>query len=147
MTIDYRPSHFGLCVSDIAAARRFYCDGLGFETVVGYDLDTEMLPGLGESLEVEGPVKVRSEMIQRSGMVIELLAYETPAVTGSPSASRGALGLTHLSFYVDDLHAATDRLVAHGGTVLPRTRQSLGIELVFLVDPDGTRIELMQTAT
>ena len=34
--------------------------------------------------------------------------------------------------------------MAAGGTVLPDTRASLGIELVFLVDPDGNRVELLQ---
>lgn len=144
MTVTYRPSHLGLCVSDIDAALRFYRDGLGFEEVVVYDLDTTMLPGLGKSLEIEGPVTVRSQMIKRDTMTIELLAYSEPKATGTPSTSRGSLGLTHLSFYVDDLEAAVAQLVANGGTVLPDTRQQLGIELVFLTDPDGTRVELMQ---
>lgn len=143
-TVQYRPSHLGLCVSDMDAAMRFYCDGLGFEPTMVFDLDTTMLPGLGKSLEVDGEVAVRSQMIKRDTMTIELLAYSQPAVTGTPSASRGARGLTHLSFYVDDLEAAVARLVEHGGTVISSTRQNLGIDLVFLADPDGTRVELMQ---
>lgn len=144
MSVTYRPSHFGLCVTDIEASLRFYCEGLGFESVVVYDLDTTMLPGLGKSLEIEGDVTVKSQMIKREGMTIELLAYSQPTPHGTPSTSRGQLGLTHLSFYVDDLAAAIAHLEAHGGTVIDGTRQQLGIELVFLTDPDGTRIELMQ---
>jgi predicted enzyme related to lactoylglutathione lyase len=47
--------------------------------------------------------------------------------------------------HVDDLAAATERSTAAGGNVLPDTRASLGIELVFLTDPDGNRVELLQT--
>ena len=141
----FTPSHFGLCVSDIEASQRFYCEGLGFELGDGYDLDTTMLPGLAASLEVSFPTALRSQMIKLGGMTIELLHYREPAVTGVPSSSRGSLGLTHLSFWVDDLQSCADRLVSLGGTVLPDTRQNLGIELVFLTDPDGTRVELMQT--
>ena len=36
------------------------------------------------------------------------------------------------------------RVVAAGGTVLEATRASVGIELVFLTDPDGNRVELLQ---
>ncbi len=141
-----RPSHLGLCVSDIDASIRFYCDGLGFSLGDGYDLDTTMLPGLAASLEVAAPTALRSQMISLEGMTIELLHYREPAVSGTPSSSRGSLGLTHLSFWVDDLEASIAALESVGGTVLPATRQQLGIELVFLTDPDGTRVELMQAA-
>lgn len=144
MKIAYRPSHFGLCVSDIAASQRFYCDGLGFELAEGYDLTTAMLPGLGAALEIDGPVVMRSQMIRRDGITIELLAYSEPTAVGAPSSSRASLGLTHLSFHVDDIEQAIAHLVAHGGTVLSDTRQNLGIQIVFLADPDGARVELMQ---
>ena len=83
-------------------------------------------------------------MIRNEGVTIELLAYRSPAVSGKPSASRGLLGLTHLSFWVDDLEASVARLLEHGGTLLGDTRHDLGVDLVFVCDPDGTRVELMQ---
>jgi lactoylglutathione lyase len=77
-------------------------------------------------------------------MTVELLAYKRPQPTGQPSTSRGRLGITHLSFYVDDVDAAAAHLVTLGGTILEDTRGNPGVELVFLADPDGTRVELMQ---
>jgi catechol 2,3-dioxygenase-like lactoylglutathione lyase family enzyme len=62
---------------------------------------------------------------------------------GSASEHRNQLGLTHLSFYVDDVDTAARRLTQYGGTVLDETRSHLGIEVVFLADPDGVRVELM----
>ncbi|HEY1466144.1 MAG TPA: VOC family protein, partial [Acidimicrobiales bacterium] len=71
--------------------------------------------------------------------------YVTPAPTGRPSEHRNQLGLTHLSFYVDDVDATATALVAAGGAVIGSTRTtSEGIDLLFLRDPDGVRVELMR---
>ena len=74
----------------------------------------------------------------------ELLYYRSPPTFGEASASRGQVGITHLSFYVDDVDAAVARLLEYGGTLLPNTRANPGVDLVFLTDPDGVRVELMK---
>jgi catechol 2,3-dioxygenase-like lactoylglutathione lyase family enzyme len=140
---EFRPSHFGICVSDLDRSMRFYCDGLGFEAGERFDLDSKEAVGLDRGLEVEGHVQVTSQFIRRDGMVVELLGYTTPTPTGRPSTSRGLLGITHLSFYVDELDAAAAHLVVLGATVLEDTRSNPGVDLVFLADPDGVRVELM----
>jgi catechol 2,3-dioxygenase-like lactoylglutathione lyase family enzyme len=141
--ITYAPSHAGICVSDMDRAMRFYCDGLGFQAAERYDLDSTAMPGLDRSLEVDGPLTLISQMIVSSGMKVELLAYPGRDVEGTPSTSRGLLGLTHLSFNVEKVDSAAARLVEFGGTILEGTRSDAGIVLLFLTDPDGTRIELM----
>jgi catechol 2,3-dioxygenase-like lactoylglutathione lyase family enzyme len=143
MTITHRPSHLGLCVTDLARAERFWCDGLGFERAERYELTDTLAPGLAEALEVPAPVDLISQMIVLGEMKIELLHYRTPQVEGTPSATRRQLGLTHVSFWVDDVDAAAARLVEHGGTILPTTRSNPGVAIQFLADPDGTRVELM----
>ena len=105
-----------------------------------------MLPGLGDALEVGSPVALRSQMISSGSMRIELLHYREPATDGRPSDRRNLLGFTHLSFWVDDIDEVLPRLVAAGGVVLEGTRRTLGVDLVFVADPDGARIELMQRA-
>src|SRR5687768_8305811 len=144
--VSYPPSHLGICVSDLERSLRFYCDGLGFERAERYDLDSEQMAGLDRSLEVDGPVTLISQMIVSGNMKIELLAYPGRQVAGFPSTSRGFLGLTHLSFTVDKVDTAARRLEEHGGTILPGTRSDAGICLLFLTDPDGTRVELMGQA-
>jgi catechol 2,3-dioxygenase-like lactoylglutathione lyase family enzyme len=139
-------AHTGLCVSDLQVALRFYCDGLGFEVAEGYDIGDEV----AATLEVPTGVRLRSQMIRKGAAKLELLAWASPAVTGVPSQSRNQLGFTHLSFQVTDMPAVEARLVEHGGTVIESTRThfDLGaatIDLLFLADPDGTRIELMET--
>jgi catechol 2,3-dioxygenase-like lactoylglutathione lyase family enzyme len=138
-----RPSHHGLCVADVERSLRFYCDGLGFSQAEGYDLDDGMLAGIDRALEVSAPVKLRSQMITNGDLKIELLHFAEPAATGAPSASRGQIGFTHLSFFVDDVDTVALHLATLGGEVLATTRAQLGYEVVFVSDPDGTRVELM----
>lgn len=140
---EFRPSHFGLCVSDLERSLRFYVDGLGFERGDGFDLDSDAAPGLDRSLEVPGRVQITSQFVKNDTMTIELLHFAEPGVVGEPSAVRNRRGLTHMSFYVDDVDTAAEHLVAHGATVLSDTRSSVGVEILFLSDPDGVRVELM----
>ncbi len=102
-----------------------------------------MLPGLDRALEVIGPVRLRSQMITHGALKIELLHFAAPDPEGAPAIRRNELGFTHVSFIVDDLDAVSARLVGLGGTILPDTRAVLGVEMVFIADPDGTRVELM----
>ncbi len=138
-----RPSHFGLCVTDLARSLRFYCDGLGFVPAEGYDLDEQMLDGLDRALEVGGPVKLRSQMIKNGDLKMEFLHFTEPRPTGEPSNRRNQLGFTHLSLFVDDVDVVAARLVELGGEILTDTRAQLGYEVVFVADPDGARVELM----
>ena len=138
-----RPSHFGLCVSDLERSLRFYCDGLGFSVAEGYDLDEQMLDGMDRALEVGSPVKLRSQMITNGELKIELLHFSEPRPTGEPATRRNQLGFTHLSLFVDDVDDVAARLEQVGGSVLGDTRAQLGYEVVFVADPDGARVELM----
>jgi lactoylglutathione lyase len=139
-------SHVGLCVSDLDRAMRFYCEGLGFEPSVRFDVGSEF----AATLEVEGDVEVTSQFVARDGMSIELIHYATGAVHGTPSSSRAHLGFTHLSLIVDDVDAVAARLVELGGQVVASTRTRIDNpdgstnDFVFVADPDGVRVELMK---
>jgi lactoylglutathione lyase len=134
-------SHVGICVTDLERSLRFYCDGLGFEQGESIPIDATF----GAALEVPGDLTLTSQFIRRDGLAVELLYYVTPAPTGQPSERRNQLGLTHLSFYVDDVDVTAAALVAAGGTIIESTRTTLeGIDLLFLRDPDGVRVELMK---
>lgn len=141
--MSYRPSHLGICVSDLDRSLRFYCDGLGFELGDRYDLGTAEIPDIHKGLEVPAPVRVTSQMIVSGPMRVELIHYPERDAEGTPSTSRAQRGLTHLSFTVKAVGKSAARLVEHGGTILEHTRADVGIPIVFLADPDGTRVELM----
>ena len=142
MSPAFQPSHLGLCVRHLERSMRFYCDGLGFEKAETF----EVIQAYGPALEVPGEVAGTSQFLRRGGMRIELLAYSSPGTTGEPSRRRNQLGITHLSFIVDDVDVAAKHLVACGGTLLPATRTGSdpsATQLVFVADPDGVRVELM----
>jgi catechol 2,3-dioxygenase-like lactoylglutathione lyase family enzyme len=140
----FRLSHFGLCVSDLDRSLRFYAEGLGFDVAEQYQLDSDVMVGLDRALEIGERVVVTSQFIRLGTLGIELLHYETPTPTGTPSATRAQLGLSHLAFHVADAEASAAHLVECGGTIIESTRAELGGPLLFLHDPDGVRIELMQ---
>ncbi|MCF8568770.1 VOC family protein [Gordonia sp. HY002] len=127
-------------MSDLKKSLRFYRDGLGFEQLAHYELD-EQIP------EVDAPCSLTSTMIEKDGMRLELLAYSKPGVIGEPHHRRNHLGLTHLSFFADDIDATAEAMVGYGGTLVPDSRCGLddpaGAQFTFVADPDGNRIEFM----
>lgn len=140
--MEFTPAHVGICVTDLDRSLRFYRDGLGFEPAERFEITSETMPGIENVVEVDGPVSFVSQFLQRGAVRIELLWYSDREPTGTPSATRAQLGLTHLAFHVDDIDKAAAALVEHGGTILDHTRTDAP-PLVFLTDPDGTRVELM----
>jgi catechol 2,3-dioxygenase-like lactoylglutathione lyase family enzyme len=135
----YEPSHIGLCVTNMDRSLRFYRDGLGFTVGAQFHLTRQIA-------EVEPPVDVVSQFIHLGGLTIELLDYASPGTFGTPHHRRNQLGLTHLSFIVDDVEARALDLEAAGGTILQDTRNDPAdptLRILFVGDPDGNRIELM----
>lgn len=138
-------SHLGICVSDLERSRRFYRDGLGFEEVGSHHVGREF----ASLMEVPG-VDVDSAMLARDGVTVELLDYRQPGHVGEPvRRAMNRLGLTHLSFRVDDVDQVAEAIRRAGGMVIDDTRTAIDLpgvtlDFVYCTDPDGTRIELMQ---
>jgi catechol 2,3-dioxygenase-like lactoylglutathione lyase family enzyme len=139
-----RLTHLGICVSNLERALVFYRDGLGFRELGNLDVEGSEAATL---LELPG-VELRAVYLERDGVRIELLHYPAPGhVGGSEPRAMNALGLTHLSFRVQDLDATLATLERTGGRVLEHTRTDnprFSAAAVFVSDPDGTRIELVQ---
>jgi catechol 2,3-dioxygenase-like lactoylglutathione lyase family enzyme len=124
-----RVSHVGICVSDWKRSLRFYHDVLGFRYVHELELSGEPASTL---LQLED-LDFRAITLEREGLRIELLHYE--------------LGLTHLSLRAEDLDAILSELEGAGVDVREQTRIDVpeaNAKAVFISDPDGTLIELVQ---
>lgn len=137
-----RFSHLGLCVRDLARARAFYVEGLGFRQrsrLVASGPETSRLVGLAG-------VELEAVYLERDGLRLELLHYRSPgAESARAPRAMNLAGLTHLSLVVRELDGLLARLAALGATPLPESRIAQhGLRVLFVLDPDGTRIELVE---
>ncbi len=140
-------SHIGICVTDIERSRRFYVDVLGFTPLYALDLTDDEVAA---TMEQSGTF--RSAMLLRDDLRIELLQWVDVPVTGSGERKpMTGLGFTHLSFRVDAIDELSDAVRAAGGAVHDQTLSVLDpgdgtppTRLLYVTDPDGTRIELME---
>lgn len=139
-----RISHIGICVSDVQRSLRFYQDVLGFR--FAHELEVKGEPS--DTLLRLRDVELRALYLEQDGVTIELLSYASPGhVAESGLRPLNRLGLTHLSFQVDDLEALLPALERAGGAVLADTSIDVpasATTAVFVTDPDGTLIELVQ---
>ena len=134
-------SHYGVCVSDLEASTRFYVEALGFTKAEDFTVGAEFAALMG--LE---DVALTSQFLEKDGVRLELLAFATPGAVGEATMRPiNKLGLTHLSFRVEDVDAVAALVAEHGGTVHPETRTTMGdLDFVYCSDPNGTRVELMK---
>jgi len=139
-----RLTHIGICVSDLVRSRRFYCDALGFSAVGALSVSGDEASTL---LEIDD-VELEAVYLERDGTRIELLYYPSQAGGASDApVPMNQPGFTHLSFRVEDLDSTVEALVKAGGRLLEHTRvdnPQFRAGAVFLTDPDGTRIELVE---
>jgi glyoxylase I family protein len=139
-----RVSHLGICVSDWKRSLHFYSELLGFRYVSELELEGEPSATL---LQLED-VAFRAIYLEREGLRIELLHYDRPAGRAGPTPRpMNQPGFTHLSLRVDDLDALLSQLAAAGVEILEHTRIDIPrakTHAVFVADPDGTLIELVQ---
>ncbi len=138
--------HVGLQVSDLDRSIAYYRDVIGLralERLVRDDAYLKVVVGYpGVTLDVgllEEPA---------SGTLLELLQYR--GTHGTPIDPQTANpGTAHVCFEVDDVDAVHARAIAagHGAVnapVTPTAGRWVGGRSVYLLDPDGIRVELVQ---
>ena len=139
--------HFGIQVADIERSIAFYEQLLGLELVARWTRDQEYIQDLVGYPGVELHVAVFR--LPKTDACLEVLEYKN--VERSPVDPRTANpGTAHLCLYVDDLEAVYDRLNDGGvefvsSVQVPTAGPSTGGRVVYMLDPDGIRIELLQT--
>jgi glyoxylase I family protein len=139
-----RLGHLGICVSDMERSLRFYRDLLGFRPLSQVSVKGQEADKL---LRLEG-VDQRTVFLERDGLRLALFAYATPPPIGDGAPrAMNQLGMAAIMLRVDDLDASLVPFRAAGARILDETytaHPSFGSKLVFLCDPDGTLIELIQ---
>lgn len=138
-------SHVGVCTSDLERSRRFYREVLGFVERSTVTVGAEV----GQLIEIDSPsFTLRSVFLERDGFRIELMEMVDPGPVGSGERRPfNTCGLTHFAVRVDEIEPVIAQVQALGGTVLDNTRvgdPSIGVELMYVLDPDGVRVELIR---
>jgi catechol 2,3-dioxygenase-like lactoylglutathione lyase family enzyme len=130
-------NHVGHCVTDIARARRFYEELLGFQFWWEFEVPDELGSPV---LRVPAPMGMTAVYLVRDGFVLELLHF---AARGAQAPARERVmnepGLTHISISVADFDGVLERVPEYGGEVLRDTRND---SVAFVRDPDGQLIEI-----
>jgi catechol 2,3-dioxygenase-like lactoylglutathione lyase family enzyme len=140
--------HVGITVRSLEGSLAFYRDLLGFEVVFGWN---PQAPYIGELVGYP-EVDLHSVILRVPGSDVFLELLEYRGVPANPVDGANANpGTVHLAFYVDDLEDLYARLTGHGVPALsppvtPTIGPNRGGRAVYLVDPDGVRVELIQTA-
>jgi len=141
--IKARYSHSGICVADLERAKRFYREAFGFIEERSLTLNQMNK----DVLATAGDITLRCCFMRLDGLVIELVQFDPTPPPGEKVKMRHKFGLTHLSFRVDNLDTQIESVIAAGGRVLASTRSVVPLpdqtgEIIFVADPDGTRIEV-----
>jgi lactoylglutathione lyase len=134
-------NHVGLCVTDLEASKRFYCELLGFvpEREINPPDETS-----AQLMSLTPPLAMTASYLVRDGLVLELLHYAAPGQTKRfRERTMNEPGLTHVSLSVDDIDAVCARVGDYGGQVVASS--NIGAA-VFVRDPDGQLVELLPMA-
>ena len=122
-----RFSHVAFRVADIHRSLAWYRAVFGAELVCH-------VPAAGQK-----PEYFYAEF--RHGQMIEFFT----GGTGAPERAATASGFEHLSLIVDDIQAALAHLEVTGATIVrPYFEGRAGQKIVYVGDPDGNVIELME---
>ena len=139
--------HTGITVSNLERSLAFWRDVLGFELSHTAHQTGEMA---SEITGVEGAELKLAVVKAPGGQKIELLEYLAPLERKRNVDLRPCdVGFVHVALIVDDLDAILSAINASGWKAAgkPQTLQSgpnAGKRVVYVRDPDGTTIELMQ---
>jgi lactoylglutathione lyase len=140
-------SHVGIQVADLERSVRFYRDLLGLELVTRWVRDQEYIQELVGYPGVE--LNVAVFRLPNSDAFLEILEYRN--VERHPiDPSTANPGTGHFCLYVNDLTGLHERLLAGGARFVseiksPDIGPNKGGKAVYMLDPDGIRIELLQT--
>ena len=135
-------SHVALRVTDLERSLRFYRDGLGFVEVSRVEVEggpTALLLG-------EPKAMLSAIFLERDGVARELQTLVLPdgRILEMPDVG---LGWSHIGLRVDDVAETAASLDGLGGEVIESSRYrdlQLGSHVVFVKDPDGARVELIE---
>jgi len=137
--------HTGLTVASLDRSLTFWRDVLGFELSHRAHHTGELA---SEVTGVPG-AEISIAVLKAPGHRIELLEYHAPSDRKRVDLRPCDVGSVHVALTVDDLGAVLSMIAAAGWSAVGKpqvleTGPNAGRRVVYVRDPDGTTIELMQ---
>jgi catechol 2,3-dioxygenase-like lactoylglutathione lyase family enzyme len=133
--------HHGIVVSDLDRAIEFYRDVLGFDLERRFEADPE---AFGQRLGV-GRAPAELAFLDAGSVRVELETHENTGESTSKSTQPTDVGVAHLCLEVDDIDRVYHSLEDDTEFLSPPGRASdSGARIVYLHDPDGNLIELIE---
>jgi len=142
----FAADHTGITVSDLERSLTFWRDVLGFEL----SHRTHQAGKLASEITGVPGAEISLAVVKAPGHKIELLQYHAPEQRKRGNDVRPCdVGFVHVALTVDDLDTVMERMAASGwqcaGTPQTLTTgPNAGKRVIYVRDPDGTTIELMQ---
>ena len=131
--------HTGLTVSDLDRSVEFYTESFGWTVESRFSVAGDAFEAVVGSDGVSG----QFVHLDGGGSRIELVEYD-PADSARDPATLPQPGGTHLAVAVDDVDAVLEELPEDTDPLSePQTTES-GTRLVFVRDPDGNLVELLE---
>ena len=124
-----------LRVSDLAAALKFYCDGLGLKEVRRIENEK----GRFTLVFLAAPKDVSRAKTDQAPLVE--LTYNWPDADGQAEVLSGGRNFGHLAYQVEDIYATCAHLQAQDIVILRTPRDG---RMAFIRSPDGASVELLQ---
>ena len=142
-----RPHHTGIQVADLDRSIAFYRDVLGFELVFQWNPQAEYIRTIVGYPEAD----IHAAILRMPGSdyFLEILEYRN--VEKTPIDTRTANpGTAHIAFFTDDCDGLYAELTAKGvasvsAPVTPTIGPNTGGRAVYMIDPDGIRVEFIQS--
>jgi catechol 2,3-dioxygenase-like lactoylglutathione lyase family enzyme len=140
--------HIGIQVRDVESSARFYEEALGFEQVERWTLShpyVQRVVGYYPDVTLE----IALLAIPDSSVFLEIVEYRgVDRAAIDPATANPGTG--HFCLFVDDLDDFHAKLTAKGvefvsGVETPTWGPNKGGRLVYMKDPDGIRVELVET--
>jgi len=138
--------HTGITVSNLERSLEFWRDVLGFE----FSHSAHQKGDLAQEITGVDGAEIKLAVLKTpGGHNIELLQYLAPADHKRATLRPCDVGSVHLALLVNDLDAVLAQIAASGWEAAgkPQTLSkgpNAGKRVVYVRDPDGTTIELMQ---
>lgn len=140
--------HTGLQVESLERSVAFYRDLLGFEELFQWNPRAAYIGELVGYPDVDLHAAILR--MPDSDTFLELLEYRN-VDRDSVDTSTANPGTAHIAFFVEDLDGLYEELRAKGidsvsTPVTPTIGPNAGGRAVYMVDPDGIRVELIESS-